>query len=140
MSARLHPAVGDVLPPLALPPLTRATLALYAGGSGDHIPLHIDSDFARAAGHPDVFMHGMLGAAYLARLLTGWAPQECLHEFRVRFQAITWPGEALTATGVVEAVDDAGRLTVAVQLANADGAVKIAGRAVIDLTFAPGGA
>jgi hypothetical protein len=41
---------------------------------------------------------------------------------------------------VVEAVDDAGRLTVAVQLANADGAVKIAGRAVIDLTFAPGGA
>jgi acyl dehydratase len=140
VSAARVPAVGEALPPLALPPLTRATLALYAGGSGDHIPLHIDSDFARAAGHPDVFMHGMLGAAWLARLLTQWAPQECLREFGVRFQAITWVGEALTATGVVEAVDAAGWATVAVRLANAEGAVKIAGTAVIDFSLAPGSA
>jgi len=140
VSAMRGPAVGEALPPLALPPLSRATLALYAGGSGDHIPLHIDSDFARAAGHPDVFMHGMLGAAWLARLLTQWAPQECLRELAVRFQAITWPGEALTATGEVEAVDAAGCATVAVRLCNAEGAVKIAGRAVIDFTRASGGA
>ena len=53
-------SVGDVLPPLSLPPVTRATLALYAGASGDHNPIHIDVDFARAAGMPDVFAHGML--------------------------------------------------------------------------------
>ncbi len=140
MSGALPPAVGEALPPLALPPLSRATLALYAGGSGDHIPLHIDSDFARAAGHPDVFMHGMLGAAWLARLLTQWAPQECLRELAVRFQAITWPGEALTATGVVEAVDAAGCATVVVRLCNTEGAVKITGRAVIEFTRASGGA
>ena len=46
--------VGDALPPLALPPLTRTTLALFAGASGDHNPIHIDIDFARAAGMPDV--------------------------------------------------------------------------------------
>ena len=67
--------VGDEIAPLALPPLTRATLALYAGASGDHNPVHIDIDFARAAGMPDVFAHGMLSMAWLGRLLTNWAPQ-----------------------------------------------------------------
>ena len=57
--------VGDALPPLSLPPLTRTTLALYAGASGDHNPMHIDIDFARAAGMPDVFAHGMLSMAWL---------------------------------------------------------------------------
>jgi acyl dehydratase len=125
-------SVGTTLPPLVLPPLTRASLALYAGGSGDHIPLHIDSDFARAAGHPDVFMHGMLGAALLARHLTDWMPQECLCEFRVRFVAITWPGEVLTASGTIVEVDAAGRLRVAIALDNADGVRKIVGDALVD--------
>ena len=74
---------GDALPALELPSLTRATLALYAGGSGDHLPLHIDSDFARAAGYRDQFMHGMLGAAYITRMITAWVPQEYLRDFRV---------------------------------------------------------
>jgi acyl dehydratase len=41
-------------------PLTRAMLALFAGASGDHNPVHIDIDAARAAGLPDVIGHGML--------------------------------------------------------------------------------
>lgn len=125
------PQVGDVLPPLVLPPLTRATLALYAGGSGDHVPLHIDLDFARAAGHRDVFMHGMLGAAYLARVVTGWVPQEWLRTMAVRFSAITYPGEALVAEGTVTAVAPGGEVTLAVQLRTAEGAVKISGHATV---------
>ena len=54
--------VGDALPPLQLPPVDRTTLALFAGASGDHNPIHIDIDFARRAGMPDVFAHGMLSA------------------------------------------------------------------------------
>ena len=52
--------VGDTLPPLTLPPVNRTTLALFCGASGDHNPIHIDIDFARKAGMPDVFAHGML--------------------------------------------------------------------------------
>ncbi|MGD9549587.1 MAG: MaoC/PaaZ C-terminal domain-containing protein, partial [Burkholderiaceae bacterium] len=52
--------VGDEMPVLELPPITRTTLALFAGASGDHNPIHIDIDFARKAGMPDVFAHGML--------------------------------------------------------------------------------
>ena len=65
--------VDDELPELNIPPITRTTLALFAGASGDHNPIHIDLDFARAAGQDDVFAHGMLTMAYIGRLLTGWA-------------------------------------------------------------------
>lgn len=128
--------VGDALPPLALPPLTRATLALYAGGSGDHIPLHIDSDFAKAAGHRDVFMHGMLGVAYLVRMITHWVPQERLRDIAVRFSAITYPGEVLTARGVVAEVASDGTAVLDLTLRNDAGEVKIAGRATVVLPAA----
>ncbi|MCM2340519.1 MaoC/PaaZ C-terminal domain-containing protein [Rhodoferax sp.] len=52
--------LGDALPGLVAGPITRLTLGVYAGTSGDYNPLHIDSDFARQAGMPDIFAHGIL--------------------------------------------------------------------------------
>ena len=46
----LELTVGTELPALALPPISRGTLALFAGASHDHNPVHIDLDVARAAG------------------------------------------------------------------------------------------
>ncbi|MBL4893408.1 MAG: hypothetical protein JKY59_00825 [Emcibacter sp.] len=62
--------VGDEIPPLSLKPISRTTLALFAGASGDHNPIHIDLDVAKSAGMDDVFCQGMLGMAYMSRLLT----------------------------------------------------------------------
>ena len=62
--------VGDQLPPLEFGAISRHILALYCGGSGDHNPIHVDIDFAKAAGYDDVFAHGMLSMAILGRLLT----------------------------------------------------------------------
>ena len=129
-------SVGDALPPLALPALTRTTLALFAGASGDHNPIHIDIDFARAAGMPDVFAHGMLSMAWLGRLLTNWAPQRNLREFSVRFSAITHVGERIVCTGLVtdKFERDGERLVrVAVATANEAGEVKLAGDALVAL-------
>ncbi|MBM4186660.1 MAG: dehydratase [Gemmatimonadetes bacterium] len=129
------PPIGTALPALTLPPLNRATLALYAGGSGDHVPLHIDAAFAKNAGYPDVFMHGMLGMAYVGRMLTEWMPQSRLKQFSGRFVAITYPDEQLTATGrVVEhgAGGVPGQLRVDVTLANAAGEPKFTGGAVFE--------
>jgi acyl dehydratase len=128
--------VGDALPPLVLPPLTRTTLALFAGASGDHNPIHIDVDYARAAGMPDVFGHGMLSMSWIARMLTGWAPQRDLREFGVRFTALTRVGERITCTGRVakKLERDGERLVqVEVQAANDAGEVKVAGDALIAL-------
>lgn len=128
--------VGDHLPVLALPPVDRKTLALFAGASGDHHPIHIDLDFARRAGMPDVFAHGMLGMAWLGRLLTAWAPQARLRRFEVRFQCITQLGHAIRCDGrVVEKLDCEGEHCVRVEVRSTDqfGQVKIAGEALVAL-------
>ncbi|MBV4522145.1 MaoC family dehydratase [Pseudomonas sp. SWRI74] len=128
--------VGDTLPPLALPPINRTTLALFAGASGDYNAIHIDTDYARKAGMPDVFAHGMLSMAYLGRLLTQWVDQRQLREFGVRFLGITHLGHQITCTGtVVERFDVDGeqRIKVEVRTTNQYGDTKIVGDAVIAL-------
>lgn len=126
--------VGDTLPALQLPPVDRATLALFAGASGDHIALHIDTDVARKAGMPDVFAHGMLGMAWLGRLLTRWVPQTQLRRFDVRFQGITHLGNAIHCTGVVvEKLDGERCVRIELQAANQYGQTKIVGDALVAL-------
>jgi len=128
--------VGDALPSLELPPLQRSTLALFGGASGDHNPIHIDLDFARRAGMPDVFAQGMLGMAWLGRLLTGWAPHSHLRRFDVRFQGMAQLGNAMRCAGrVVEKFEAEGerRVRVEVRSTNQYGQTKIAGEAVVAL-------
>ncbi len=127
-------AVGDELPELAVPPITRTTLALFAGASGNHNPIHIDLDFARAAGQDDVFAHGMLTMAYIGRLLTGWVPQRNLSSFQLRFMGITHLQNALKCTGrVLEKVEENGEHRVRLEVASEDqeGNRKAVGEAVI---------
>ena len=125
---------GDALPPLELPPIRRLDLALSCGASGDHNPIHVDVDFARSAGMPDVFAHGMLSAAWLARLLTHWVPQSAIRSLDLRFAAITHVGERIRCTGTVdEKFEHEGRRSVRLKIAtaNADGAIKLSGEALV---------
>ncbi|MDD5335398.1 MAG: MaoC family dehydratase [Rhodoferax sp.] len=128
--------VGDQLPALQLAPVNRTTLALFAGASGDHNPIHIDTDVARRAGMPDVFAQGMLGMAWLARVITGWVPQSQLRRFDARFQGITHLGNAIHCSGrVVEKLDHNGEHCVRIELksANQFGQTKIVGEALVAL-------
>jgi acyl dehydratase len=128
---------GDTLPALELPPLSRLTLALYCGASGDHNPIHVDTDFAREAGQKDVFAHGMLSMAWLGRLLTDWVPQTALRDVSVRFAAITQVGEHIRCTGEVTEVFEAGgehRARLKLLTTNETGEIKLAGEAVVALT------
>lgn len=67
MTSTEHTEVGTELPALEIEKITRTTLALFGGASGDHNPMHIDIDVAKSAGLEDVFAHGMLSMAYLGR-------------------------------------------------------------------------
>ena len=128
--------IGDELPPLTLPPISRKTLALYAGASADHHPLHIDLDYAREAGMADVFAQGMLSAAYLGRLLTNWVAQERIRSLSVRFTGITQLYAIPTCTAqVTEKLEDQGekRVKLALKCANQHGEEKILGTAVVAL-------
>ena len=127
-------SVGTEIPALKLPPITRTTLALYAGASGDHNPVHIDSDFAKKAGMPDVFAHGMLSMAYLGRMLTNWQSQAKLKKFSNRFASITHLQDVITCIGkVVELVEQDGE-TVArceIQAIKATGEQTLVGEALV---------
>ena len=137
MSQRQAPfnvAVGDTLPVLELPAINRTTLALFAGASGDHNQIHIDTDYARKAGMVDVFAHGMLSMAYLGRLLTNWAPQNSLRNLSARFVGITHLGDQPVCSGkVVEKFERDGERLIKVEIQAVDqyGAVKIVGDALI---------
>ncbi len=128
--------VGDDMPVLELPPISRTTLALFAGASGDHNPIHIDLDFARGAGMKDVFAHGMLSMAYLGRALTEWVPQRQLLSYGVRFAAITHLGDRICCRGkVVEMLEHAGRPCARIELTatKSSGEVMLAGEALVAL-------
>ena len=127
-------SVGTRLPPLVLLPVDRTTLALFAGASGDHNPAHIDIGAARRSGMPDVFAHGMLSMAYLARLLTRWMPQSQIRHFNVRFVAITHLGNEVRCGGRVTAIEDVGGercARVDLSATNQFGQTKTLGEAIV---------
>lgn len=128
--------VGDQLPELRLPAINRALLCAFAGASGDDNPIHVDIDFARRAGMPDVFAHGMLGMAYLGRLLTQWRPQASLRNFSCRFMAITHLGNEPVLRGKVTElleIDGQPAARVQIQMFNQYEQLKIQGDALVAL-------
>ena len=115
-------------------PITRTTLALFAGGSGDHVRLHIDTDYARAAGFDDVFAHGMLSMAYLAQLLLGLTRQEKIRKYSVRFTKVTPVHARVSCHGkVIEKLERNGERLVRLELWTQleDGTVTLRGEALI---------
>ncbi|WP_327144847.1 MaoC/PaaZ C-terminal domain-containing protein [Nocardia sp. NBC_01327] len=136
MTASHTVEVGTELPPLKIQSISRTTLALFAGASGDHNPIHIDLDVAKSAGLADVFAHGMLSMGYLGRLLTDWVPQQSIRSYSVRFAAITPVHGIPTATGrvtAVEEVDGERRATLELAVTLDDGTVTLVGDAVVAL-------
>ncbi len=136
MSTSITPAIGDRIVHKTFPPITRHTLALYCGASGDHNPIHVDIDFAKAAGFPDVFSHGMLVMGYLGQALTDAVSPSRIRAFSTRFAAITQLGAQLTCEGhVTELLEEKGERRARLTLTTKDetGEVKLAGEAIIAL-------
>ncbi len=128
--------IGNELPELSLGTVDRATLALFAGASGDHNPMHIDIDVAKSAGLPDVFAHGMLSMAYLGRLLTGWVDPRSIRSYGVRFAAITPVHAQPTARAritAIDTVDGERRVSLALSVTLSDGTETLSGDAVVAL-------
>ncbi len=129
-------AVGDTLVSKSFAPISRHALALYCGASGDHNPIHVDIDFAKRAGYPDVFCHGMLVMAYLGRAVTDVISPSALRKFQTRFAAITQVGAEVRCEGqVTELMEEHGerRARVALTAKDQNGDVKLTGEVVFAL-------
>src|SRR5271169_212689 len=130
------PSIGAVVVDKTFPRITRTTLALYAGASGDHNPMHIDIDFARKAGFPDVFSQGMLGMAMLGQALTDAVRPDRLRSFSTRFVAITQVGAKIRCEGTIAELletDGEPRARIALTAMDEAGDVKLSGEAVVAL-------
>jgi acyl dehydratase len=131
MTAKLE--VGDTREAVLVDDLTRTQIVQYAGASGDYNPLHTDEVFAtKVAGYPTVFAHGMLTMGITGRLLTDWVGVDRLTTYGVRFVAQVWPGDTLTATATVEAVDG-GVADIALVTRNQRGENVLTGKATVRL-------
>ena len=103
-------SVGETAP--ALPrdnpegsPVLSATVVLdedlprrYADASGDHNPIHLDPEYARAAGLPGVIVHGLASLAIATRTVLAAAGLDASAVGRLgcRFTRPIAPGDALT--------------------------------------------
>ncbi|MGP8161132.1 MAG: MaoC/PaaZ C-terminal domain-containing protein [Candidatus Dormibacteria bacterium] len=127
--------VGDELPPLARA-VDQQQIDAYAEASGDRNPIHLDPDFARTVGLPGTIAHGLLDMAILAEAVGRWAgAYERVAELSCRFSKPLLPGETVTCTGRVVAVDPAdGTATVQLEAVSSRGErVLTNGRAVVRL-------
>ena len=98
-------AVGTELLTLVKPAITKDTLKVYGPAAGDPNPMHVDDEFAKNAGYPGVFAHGMLSMGYLGEFLHQAAGGVAhIRKFRARFAKLTWPGDIVSCKGVVTAV------------------------------------
>jgi acyl dehydratase len=99
--------VGDSRSEVVVTNLSRTQIVQYAGASGDYNPLHTDEIYTtQVAGFPSVFAHGMLTMGLTGKLLTNWAGDGRLLSYGARFEKQVWPGDTLTATATVEAIED----------------------------------
>ncbi len=121
---------GDAIPAFVVENLTRTDLVKYAGASGDFNPIHHDEGFAKMAGNPTVFGHGMLTAGFVGKCVTDFVGVENLRKFKVRFATRVWPGDTITCQGrVTKKYEDAGehRIDGEVAATNQKGEVAVSG-------------
>jgi hypothetical protein len=100
--------------PLGPIPITPTLIVSAALATRDFQDVHHDRDLAQRAGSKDIFMniHTSLGLSqrYLSDVL---GPEAIFRNIRVRLGAPNYPGDIMTMTGEVTAVDaGAGEITV----------------------------
>ena len=121
MSGVARPQVGDELPPLEIPSTPRLIVGA-AIASRDYQDVHHDKDAARALGSPDIFMNILTTNGLVGRFVTDWAgPGARLRKVSIRLGAPNYPGDTMTLTGTVVAVDEAGVVELSVRGRNGIG-------------------
>ncbi|MDE3231224.1 MAG: MaoC family dehydratase N-terminal domain-containing protein [Chloroflexota bacterium] len=90
--------------------VTQEQVNAYAEVSGDHNPIHLNPEAARAVGLEGTIAHGMLSMAFLGQVLTDFLATQpdragWVKRLSVRFQAMVRPGDTLTCSGALGAVN-----------------------------------
>lgn len=103
-------ALGEELPALVIP----ITVPLIAGGAiatRDYFPGHHDLDAAKALGSPHIFMNILTTNGLVQRYIEDWAGSAgVLKSLKIKLGAPNYPGDSMTFSGQVSALDSAARI------------------------------
>lgn len=121
--------VGQKIFSKEAPASSKETVAMFSIATEDPNPIHVDEAFAHKAGFPQVIQQGPMTTAFFAELLAQEFGADRLKVLDISFMAPVFPGEALTLTSEVSAIDDA--LHLALDARKADGTQTAKGIAVI---------
>src|SRR5258706_13180318 len=98
--------VGDARATLSRT-VTQEQINAYAEAAGDFTPIHVNEEFARMVGLPGPIAHGMLDMGILAEAVARWAGgYDRVASVACRFSKPLLPGDTITCTGRVVAVDE----------------------------------
>lgn len=86
-------------------PVSAVDLALFAAASGDHNPLHLDVETARAAGFDKPLVHGMLTMAVAGRLLSGRFGAGSVRALQTRFTGVAKLGDTIVVAATRDRLD-----------------------------------
>jgi acyl dehydratase len=98
--------VGESLPEVKLPPVTRLDLIKYAGASGDYNPIHTIDEEAKKAGLPGIIAHGMWTMGNLAKLFTPYHEEGFVQDYSVRFKSMVFLNDVVTLKATVTEKED----------------------------------
>jgi acyl dehydratase len=85
--------------------ITRVQIARYAGAVGDFNPMHVDEEFAKAAGMDSVIAHGPLTIALAIDAVVAQVGGDRMRAFDARLRAPVGPGDQLTITSTEAGID-----------------------------------
>lgn len=74
----------------------------YAAVNDEFVYIHMDSDYAKSIGQPDVFGMGNLRLAYLHNMLRSWVGEVGdIKRLGCQYRALNFRGDVLTSHGLV---------------------------------------
>jgi acyl dehydratase len=87
------------------PAVSREQILRYAGAVKDFNPIHVDEEFAKAAGMPSVIAHGPLTASIVLDLIVNQIGAGGLAAAQIRFRAPVFPGDELSIVPTEEGAE-----------------------------------
>ena len=113
--------------------LSAADIDRFAETSGDHNPLHVDSEYAQRAGFRDRIAHGMLLASYLSAALANEMPGRGTVYLRqtLEFRQPAYPGDTLRIRLTVAEKKRRGRVLIDCEIADGDDRTLLRGSAEV---------
>jgi acyl dehydratase len=92
--------IAEDIPALTIIP-TKEQIAAFARAVRIADRRFTDEAYAKSLGLDGIIAPGNLSLAFLARLITDWAPQAVIKRLEVSFRGLIRPGDTLTCQGVI---------------------------------------